>query len=149
MSEKQSNKQEPEPLSLKEQAGNLPESSRRRLLKGTVAIPIIMTLHSGAALARTSNLVGPTEDINSAMKEDGTGDLYCVYSSSDDAYTGTGPVDLGNSPTATVYPINDANGAPDLQAQATRCKSEGGILVSATAWSSVGPKLSSISTITT
>lgn len=148
MSEKQSNKQESEPLSLKEQVGNLSESSRRRLLKGTVAIPIIMTLHSGAALARTSNLVGPTEDINSAKKDE-TGDLYCVHPSSD-GNASTIPVDLGNSPTATVYPIRGADGkTPDLQAQATRCKSEGGILVSATAWSSVGPKLSSISTITT
>jgi hypothetical protein len=150
MSEKQSNKQESEPLSLKEQAGNLPESSRRRLLKGTVAIPIIMTLHSGAALARTSNLVGPTEDVNSAQKDE-NGDLYCVHPSSDvEAYTGTGPVDLGASPTATVHPITGADGkTPDLQAQAIACKNEGGILVSATAWSSVGPKLSSISTITT
>ncbi|WP_107762196.1 hypothetical protein [Nitrosospira multiformis] len=147
MSEKQSNKQESEPLSLKEQAGNLPESSRRRLLKGTVAIPIIMTLRSGAALARTSNLVGPTEDINSAQKDE-NGDLYCVHPSSE-AYTGTGPVDLGASPTATVNPINDANGVTDLQAQATACQNGGGVLISATAWSSVLPKLSSISTITT
>ncbi|SEO13145.1 hypothetical protein SAMN05216404_11225 [Nitrosospira multiformis] len=146
MSEKQSNKQQLEPLTLKEQAGNLPEPSRRRLLKGTVAVPIIMTLHSGAALARTSNLVGPTEDINSAMKENG--DLYCVHPSSDGS-ANTIPVDLGTSPTATINPITDANGAPDLQAQATACRNGGGILVSATAWSSVGPKLSSISTITT
>ena len=147
MSEKESNKQESEPFSLKEQADNLPESSRRRLLKGTVAIPVIMTLHSGAALARTSNLVGPTEDINSAAKDENQ-DLYCVHPSSD-GNADTIPVDLGTSPTATVHPINDANGAPDLQAQATACKNEGGILVSATAWSSVLPKLSSISTITT
>lgn len=145
MSEKESNKQESEPFSLKEQADNLPESSRRRLLKGTVAIPVIITLHSGAALARTSNLVGPTEDTNSAAKDE-NGDLYCVHPEGD---ANTIPVDLGTSPTATVHPINDANGGPDLQAQAIACKNEGGILVSATAWSSVGPKLSSISTITT
>ncbi|ODT83896.1 MAG: hypothetical protein ABS69_04215 [Nitrosomonadales bacterium SCN 54-20] len=147
MSEKQSNKQESEPLSLKEQAGNLSESSRRRLLKGTVAIPIIMTLHSGAALARTSNLVGPTEDINSAKKDE-TGDLYCVHPSSD-GNANTIPVDLGTSPTATVNQIRGANGLPDLQAQAAACQNGGGILVSATAWGSVLPKLSSISTITT
>ena len=147
MSEKQSNKQESEPLSLKEQAGNLPESSRRRLLKGTVAIPVIMTLHSGAALARTSNLVGPTQDINSAVKDE-SGDLYCVHPSSD-GNADTIPVDLGTSPTVTVNPINNASGVSDLQAQATACENGGGILVSATAWSSIGPKLSSISTITT
>lgn len=147
MSEKQLNKQQTEPLTLKGQTGHLPESSRRRLLKGTVAIPVIMTLHSGAALARTSNLVGPTQDINSAMKDE-NGDLYCVHPSSD-GNADTIPVDLGTSPTATANPINDANGVSDLQAQATACENGGGILVSATAWSSVGPKLSSISTITT
>lgn len=147
MSEKQSQKQQSEPLSLKEQAGNLPGTSRRRLLKGTVAIPIIMTLHSGAALARTSNLVGPTQDINIAMKN-ADGDLYCVHPSSD-GNASTIPVDLGTSPTATANPINDASGGPDLQAQATACQNGGGILVSATAWGSVGPKLSGISSITT
>ena len=148
MSEKQSNKQQSEPLGLKEQAGNSPESSRRRLLKGTIAIPVIMTLHSGAALARTSNLVGPTQDINSAMK-DPSGDLYCVHPSSD-GDASTIPVDLGTSPTATINPIKGADGkTPDLQAQATACDTGQGILVSATAWGSVQPKLSSISTITT
>ena len=151
MSEKQSNKQQSEPLRLKEQVGNLPESSRRRLLKGTVAIPVIMTLHSGAALARTSNLVGPTQDINSAMKTEPAagGDLYCVHPSSD-GNASTIPVDLGTSPTATINPIKGADGkTPDLQAQATACDTGQGILVSATAWGSVQPKLSSISTITT
>ena len=106
MSEKQSNKQQSEPLRLKEQAGNSPESSRRRLLKGTMAIPVIMTLHSGAALARTSNLVGTTQDINSAMK-DPSGDLYCVHPSSDGDASSI-PVDLGTSPTATINPIRGA-----------------------------------------
>ena len=149
MSEKQSNKQQSEPLRLKEQADNSPESSRRRLLKGTMAIPVIMTLHSGAALARTSNLVGPTQDINSAAKVDPGGDLYCVHPGSDGDIS-TIPVDLGTSPTATVNPIKAADGrTPDLQAQATACQNGDGIMVSATAWTSVQPKLSSISTITT
>jgi hypothetical protein len=147
MSEKQSNKQQSEPLRLKEQADASPESSRRRLLKGTMAIPVIMTLHSGAALARTSNLVGPTQDINSAMK-DGNGDLYCIHPSGDGDASSV-PVDLGTSPTATINPIKDSKGHPDLQAQAAACDTGQGILVSATAWSSVHPKLSSISTITT
>jgi hypothetical protein len=151
MSEKQSNKQQSEPLRLKEQtgeqAGDLPESSRRRLLKGTVAIPVIMTLHSGAALARTSNLVGPTQDVNNAAK-DSNGDLYCVHPGSD-GNANTIPVDLGTSPSATINPIKGKDGkTPDLQAQATACQTGQGILVSATAWGSVQPKLSSISTIT-
>jgi hypothetical protein len=150
MSEKQSNKQQSEPLRLKEQteqAGDLPESSRRRLLKGTVAIPVIMTLHSGAALARTSNLVGPTQDVNNAAK-DSNGDLYCVHPGSD-GNASTIPVDLGTSPSATINPIKGKDGkTPDLQAQATACETGQGILVSATVWGSVQPKLSSISTIT-
>ena len=146
MSEKQSNKQQSEPLGLKEQAGDSPESSRRRLLKGTMAIPVIMTLHSGAALARTSNLVGPTQDVNTAAKSGE--DLYCVHPSSDGDVSSV-PVDLGTSPTATINPIRDSQGNPDLQAQAAACDTGQGILVSATAWNSVQPKLSSISTITT
>lgn len=142
MSEKQSNKQQSEPLRLEEQAGNLPESSRRRLLKGTAVIPIIMTLHSGAALARTSNLVGPTTDINSAEK-DMNGDLYCVHSSSD-GNASTIPVDLGSNPYATVKTKAADGTRLGLAAQQTDCQSvQNGFLVSTTAWISVGPKIGS------
>ena len=140
MSEEQLHNQPEQPI-LTEPAGNLPESRRRRFLKGTVAIPVIMTLHSGAALARTSNLVGSTQDIVSAMT-DANGDLFCVHPGSNGGSTSDNPVDLGDHPSATVNPIKAANGTtPDLQAQATSCKNGGGILVSATAWTSIGPRV--------
>jgi hypothetical protein len=122
---------------LKEQAGDSPESSRRRLLKGTMAIPVIMTLHSGAALARTSNLVGPTLDTATAVK-DGNGDLYCVFPT-DGAASGN-PVDLGVSPTVTTNHLTDATGAIDLKAEADACHNGGGIMLSATAWASIAPR---------
>lgn len=51
-----------------DQTASAPQSARRRLLKSTVAIPVIMTLHSGAALARTSNLVSEVNPRESAFK---------------------------------------------------------------------------------
>ena len=138
MSEKQSNKQQSEPLRLKEQAGNLPESSRRRLLKGTVAIPVIMTLHSGAALARTSNLVGQTLDTANAVK-DANGDLYCVFPTDANAVN-TNPIDLGESPNVATNHLTDTTGATDLKAEADACHNGGGIMLSATAWSSIAPR---------
>lgn len=123
-----------------------PEQGRRRLLKKSVAIPVIMTLSSGAALARTSNLVGPITDLNEAVK-DPEGNLYCVLPDIHDPLRddeSIDPVDLGSNPTVTVNPIQDESGNPDLQAQANACfttPSGGGILVSSNAWISVGPKV--------
>ncbi|MEK6736081.1 MAG: hypothetical protein AABY47_05890, partial [Pseudomonadota bacterium] len=57
----------------------VPEHGRRRLLKSTVAIPVVMTLYSGAALARTSNLVSPITDLSSAAKGGTSEDLLCVH----------------------------------------------------------------------
>lgn len=130
-----------------------PERSRRRMLKNTMAVPIIMTLGSGSALARTSNLVGPITDPNEAMK-DANGDLYCVHPDPNDEdrdVSITDPVDLGKDPHATVKPIalEDQDGNPipgthDLSTQAMDCESRNGILVSMNAWNSVGPKLTDI-----
>lgn len=117
-------------------ANNIPQPTRRRLLKSTVAIPVIMTLHSGAALARTSNLVGPIIDVESAAK-DGDGNLYCVHSDSNDGDINSEPADLGTSPYATVSQTKDGEGnpiAPDLDAQKQTCQGANGILVSANAW---------------
>ena len=76
--------------------------------------------------------------------------IYIVFIPAQMGMPSTIPVDLGTSPTATINPIKGADGkTPDLQAQATACDAGQGILVSATAWGSVQPKLSSISTITT
>lgn len=143
MSEEQLHKQSGQPvLKEEEPAGNLRVSGRRRLLKSTLAIPVIMTLHSGAALARTSNLVGPTSDTTSAAK-DANGDLLCVSPDSDGDIS-TIPVDLGTTPSATVRSqIAEADGTPNLDGQATECQANNGFLVSATAWNSIGPLIGS------
>jgi len=92
-----------------EESGKLPEQpatvSRRALLRGGVtAMPAILTLQSGAALARTSNLIsaaprGTTDrlgrtlclDTNSVYPAGGSGDVY----------------DLGEPPRAEVNIISD------------------------------------------
>ena len=143
MSEEQLHKQSRQPI-LKDAAGNSPADSRRRLLKGTLAIPVIMTLHSGAALARTSNLVAAIQDPASAVKDE-NGDLLCVNPGSGGSdpraeSVGSDPrVDLGNGAFTTVDQTPNADGSPDLDTQTTVCQERGGILVSATAWNSIGP----------
>lgn len=125
------------------QTAAAPQPARRRLLKSTVAIPVIMTLHSGAAFAaRTSNLVGPVE-VGDAVKFN-TGEreqLVCVNS-------GNGPLDggptydLGETPTADFAPLFDTDGNPmGLDGQAAACREGGaGILISATAYTSLQGK---------
>lgn len=142
MSEEQLHKQSRQPI-LKNPAGNSPADSRRRLLKGTLAIPVIMTLHSGAALARTSNLVGAIQDTASAVKDE-NGDLRCIHPGADGGDSRMNPVDLGEEPFITVDQTQNADGSPDLEAQAELCQNNGGILVSATAWNSIGPRIASL-----
>lgn len=116
-------------------ARNNPQPTRRRLLKSTVAIPVIMTLHSGAALARTSNLVGPVTNVADAAK-DGDGNLYCVHPDTDGDINSE-PADLGTSPYATVSQTKNEEGSPitpNLDAQKQTCQGANGILVSANAW---------------
>ena len=132
------------------QTSTAPQPARRRLLKSTVAIPVIMTLHSGAALARTSNLVGPINDLTVAAKDE-NGNLYCVHPDPNDPLrdtTSTEPVDLGHAPYATVSQTKDEGGIPiepNLNDQMDICTNNGinnGILVSANAWlNSIGEKV--------
>ncbi len=116
---------------LKASEDGLSKSKRRRLLKSAVAIPVIMTLHSGAALARTSNLVGPHPDLDTAAKT-ANGDLICVVPGSDSAVLENGTVDIGSDATAIVH-----NPPSSLNGQAAQCNNAGGILVSANAWNSI------------
>ena len=144
MTEEQLNKQKKQ-QELKASADKPPEKKRRRLIKGAAAaIPVVMTLHSGAALARTSNLMGP--ELNIGEAELFEGNLICVVPSDDcgDPPCGTdlgnGTVDLGNFPTAH-YDDTKKDGVPDLVMQAQICETRQGFLVSATgAWASVAPK---------
>ncbi len=142
MTEEKLNKQS-EPVEQKASADKMPEKKRRRLIKGAAAaIPVIMTLHSGAALARTSNLVRAITDIDAAAK-DGAGNLICVRPDVDGGLSSVGSdlVDLGTDPIASVTDTKK-DGVPDLQSQADFCHTEAGgqgvgILVSSRAYDSI------------
>ncbi|MFO7579564.1 MAG: hypothetical protein R6W74_05070 [Nitrosomonas halophila] len=106
---------------------------RRRLLKGTVAIPVIMTLHSGAALARTSNLVGAVNSVEEAAKI--VNDLeqeqvVCAMPDLLEDQSLAPPYDLGEAPQAFLA---DEGGATDP------CAPDG-IMISATAFTSLQAK---------
>ena len=57
---------------LKEDSATAPVISRRMLLRGaTAAVPTILTLQSGAALAASSNLIGTVQYARQALGPDG------------------------------------------------------------------------------
>lgn len=79
--------------------------SRRALLKGSVAtMPAILTLHSGAALARSSNLISGTP----SYSRDSQGRTLCLDTDSVYPASRRGDIyDLGDPPYARVSAIND------------------------------------------
>ena len=112
-----------------------PQPARRRLLKSTVAIPVIMTLHSGAVLARTSNLVGTVIDPSTAAKVlNGLEQeqIVCVNPGDGPIESGSLTYDLGISPTANLGDVSQ-----DIDTQAQNCQAGGGILISADAFTSL------------
>lgn len=100
--------------------------SRRALLKCTVtAMPAILTLQSGAALARSSNLIGPANyNAKDRLGRTLCLDLKSVYPASRSG----SKYDLGEPPYARVWAINahDFHSAPSLDSprvsQAQVCK---------------------------
>lgn len=114
-----------------------PQLKRRRLLKSTVAIPVIMTLSSGAALARTSNLAGSVglEDAATVTNDQGQTQIVCAILDPNEDQTGAPPYDLGTSPQFILAP---ADQSPPKQADF--CQSQGGILISAMAYASLQDK---------
>jgi len=142
MTEEQLHKQQTE---LKALADKSPENNRRRLIKGAAAaVPVIMTLHSGAALARTSNLVGIIEgDIPDGSAhvatmefEDGKR-LVCVFPDDSEDQSAAPPYDLGEAPMGKLIRNSKKDGTPlSLNKQAKRCRNQGGLVISATAFSS-------------
>lgn len=109
---------------------NYPEAvskSRRRLLRGAASsVPVILTLQSGAALARSSNLISESTEA-SALTEDGQ--YYrCLLLSSVDQIDGG--VDLGEPPAGeyveiknmTFYTADNAGSA--TVSGATVCKND-------------------------
>jgi hypothetical protein len=81
--------------------GNAPSvPSRRRVVRGAAAVvPAILTLHSGAALARSSNLISTVADV-----PDDTDIFHCLDTNSVD-HVGGSVYDLGESGEATVTNI--------------------------------------------
>lgn len=108
-----------------EQTSTAPQPARRRLLKSTVAIPVIMTLHSGAALARTSNIANPVA-VGDAAKE---GERFVCVNTID---TNGPPYDVGDATSAPPGPT------ARLVDNAEDCVGPGGILVSAGTYQSFG-----------
>ncbi len=82
-----------------------PQLSRRALIKGTaVSMPMILTLQSGAALARSSNLIGPS----SPSSTDALGRTLCLDTDYTVSAFADGDVqDLGEPPLGYVSAIND------------------------------------------
>lgn len=82
-----------EPVVQGRESGNL---SRRLLLrKAANSAPLVLTLGSGAALARSSNI------INASNAPDEDGNFYCLET--DFNYDGSGSYDVGMFPTQTIY----------------------------------------------
>ena len=76
---------------------------RRRLLKVAAATaPVIATLPTGAALARSSNLIGPT----SGPDKDLLGRTLCLDASSGTTLEG-GVIDLGTPPSGYITAITE------------------------------------------
>lgn len=111
-----------------------PQSARRKLLKSTVAIPIIMTLHSGAALARSSNLTGAEINLENAAGDES--DVFCALS---EEQTEGGAYDLGDSPSYTRIPRQTDEGINKGDEDIIQeCTNNGGIIISAGAFNSIG-----------
>lgn len=82
-----------------------PNLSRRALLKGTVkAMPVVLTLQSGAAFARSSNMISAT---GSGYK-DGYGRSLCLDTSSVTPADGSATLyDMGEPAFGSISAIND------------------------------------------
>lgn len=122
---------------------SLEHKRRRMLIKGTVAVPVILTLHSGAALARSSNLVSAVESTEAATVEvmEGQPQVICVKGAED---LGANVYDLGDPPQAMAeletY-IESDTAEESIRLQGENCVAGNGIMVSANAWTSIGPKI--------
>lgn len=110
-----------------------PQSARRKLLKSTVAIPIIMTLHSGAALARSSNLTGAEINLENAAGDEN--DVFCAQP---EEQPEGGAYDLGDSPSYTRIPRQTDEGINKGDEDIIQeCTDNGGIIISAGAFNSI------------
>ncbi|MBK7354156.1 MAG: hypothetical protein IPI97_11160 [Nitrosomonas sp.] len=113
---------------------NKTAQTRRQLLKKSAAIPVIMTLHSGSALARSSNIGTPITDINAAATGGQSGDILCVHpDNTNGGPLGDGRYDLGTAPMVS----GNYQDPDNTENQAIECNTRGGIIISATAYASL------------
>jgi len=109
MTDKTDNMKNKTPASVgkvQDRAGDGAVNARRALLKGAVAtMPMILTLQSGAALARSSNLISAS---TASAALDANGRMLCLdYRYADSTYDNTNVVDVGDPPYAHVCAIKD------------------------------------------
>ena len=79
-------------------------TSRRALLRGAAGtLPVILTLQSGAALARSSNLIVTA---TSGSAQDAAGRTMCLDTNSVYSAAEAGVYDMGDPPFARVTAIN-------------------------------------------
>ncbi|MCH9638432.1 MAG: hypothetical protein K0U40_02955 [Betaproteobacteria bacterium] len=122
-------------LALKASEDSLSKNKRRRLLKGAVALPVIMTLHSGAALARTSNMIGDAPAVDAQVDMEGR--LLCAHPDPTQPQIAGGPYDLGMMPSGHYEKQIDGNGPISLDNQAINCRAGGGVVISGVAYTSI------------
>lgn len=139
---------------------SVPESaSRRALLKGSVkAMPVVLTLQSGAALARSSNLIG----VAAPGTRDLDGNTLCLdTSTAEESIEGKYDLDDPASGTVNVIPdelfFDEPDRSEDPESADEMCEEggvyyyhqmgwrevrlpEGGVVVSATALVSVSAR---------
>ncbi|HQU62251.1 MAG: hypothetical protein R3E36_06050 [Nitrosomonas sp.] len=131
------------------QQSSAKKQKRRMLLKGGAALPVVMTLYSGAALARTSNITGEAASITEAVFVNmGNGpQLLCVLPKEK---LDNGAYDLGDTPGYTLItnpPIDPLIDDPATvlakkNDQLAECHMLGGIMISGAAFTSIAAKTS-------
>jgi len=112
-------------------------NNRRKLLKSVVAVPVVMTLQSGAALARTSNMVGLVTDPNQAAKNLEGNRVVCLEPDPPKMeQVEAPPYDLGENPSGYLV-----EAGPSIEEQTNTCLNGGGIIVSANAFASIEDRI--------
>jgi hypothetical protein len=131
------------------QQSSAEKQKRRMLLKGGAALPVVMTLYSGAALARTSNITGEAASITEAVFVNMVNgpQLLCVLPKEK---LDSGAYDLGDTPGYTlitepvINPLTDdpATILTKKNEQLENCHMLGGIMISGAAFTSIAAKTS-------
>ncbi len=127
-------------------------SRRRRLIKGAFAAPMILTLHSGAAVARTSNT--PTIAVVDPVTEPDNPPKYladqCLKMDTNITSTEASPLEPCWETTANPIPPSgipvkcDAGLSPSWPlsgdpVSTAECKVEGGLIITASCVGSIHP----------